>query len=142
MSDLYLGPEHINAQLLASLAFADAAAGASRIVLYSALPDLPRETPAGSALADIILAKPCGTVAGETLTLLPASAGGTMILTNGFARWARWVRSDGKLVAAGTVTNTLGDGAFRLSGGTTPEGESTPLLQAGGLVVFGTLILT
>ena len=64
-----------------------------------------------------------------------------MILVTGFARWARWVRSDGKLVVAGTVSNMDSDGAFRIDGGTTPDGETTPLLQAGGLVVFGSLVL-
>lgn len=141
MSELYLGPEHINAQLLASLVFADGGGAAAKIVIYSSLPGSPRDVPVGGHLAEVLLAKPCGSVAGESLTLIPESAGGTMILAAGFARWARFVRSDGRLVAAGTVSNAEGVGAFRLVGGNTPEGETTPYLQAGGLVVFGALTL-
>ena len=142
MSDeLYLGPEHVNAQLAASLAFADGASGASRVFLYGSLPDLPRAIPSAEYSVEIVLAKPCATLSGESLTLIPASATGSMVQTTGLARWARWVRSDGKLVAAGTVSNLAGTGAFRIAGGTTPPGEDTPLLQAGGLVLFGALIL-
>ena len=141
MSAAYLGAEHVNAQLLASLVFADTGSGPCHIELYSDLPTDPRGTPDSAKLMDIVLAKPCGTVAGESFTLLPASTTGTMILVTGFARWARWVRSDGKLVVAGTVSNMDSDGAFRIDGGTTPDGETTPLLQAGGLVVFGSLVL-
>lgn len=141
MSELVLGLEHISAQLVASLEFADGASGPSSVILYGELPDLPRGIPAGGTIAEIVLARPCGMVAGELFTLLPASASGTMILTSGLPRWARWVRPDGKLVAAGTLTDLEHDGAFRLQGGTTPAGETSPLLQAGGLVMFGALVL-
>ena len=141
MSELYLGPEHVNAQLIASLAFADGSAGSCRVVLYSSFPDAPKDVPLGGPVVDVVLGKPCGAVSGESITLIPASASGSMVLTTGLPRWARWVRGDGKLVAAGSVTNMDNDGAFRLQGGTTPVGEVTPLLQAGGLVIFGTLIL-
>ncbi len=131
----------VNAQLLATVAYADGSGGASRIVLYDAVPADARSVPVGAVLSEVVLAKPCGVVAGELLTLVPASAGGSMVLASGLPRWARWVRADGALVHSGDVSDMQHAGFFRLQGGVTPDGESTPSLQAGGLVLFGALVL-
>ena len=132
----------ITAQLAATVTYADAASGASRLQIYSAMPEGDaRAVPAGALLVSVILAKPCGTVAGEVLTLTPATLGGNVALAGGFARWCRWVRTDGALVFAGNVTDMANGGFFRLAGGYTPDGETSPLLQAGGLVMFGTMVL-
>lgn len=132
----------VNAQLVASVAYADAASGPSKLQVYSAMPESDaKAVPGGALLVDIVLAKPCGTVAGELLTLKPATLGGNVAVAGGFARWCRWVRSDGALVCAASVTDVAHDGFFRLAGGYTPDGETSPLLQAGGLVMFGTMVL-
>ena len=48
----------------------------------------------------------------------------------------------GDRVADGGVTDADGAGQFRIIGGTTPEGETSPLLLAGALVVLGATALT
>lgn len=134
MSDLFsISPEHAAAQLAATVAFADAGSGPSRIRLYSG------ENGTGDLLADVILAKPCGTVAAFTLILHPLDAAGTMVLLSGIPRSGRWVSGAGLLVAAGTVTDLDHDGSFRILGAGTAEGETSPNLYAGGLVRLGDL---
>lgn len=131
-----ISAEHAAAQLAASIAFADQGAQPSLIRLYTE-PD-----GAGTLLAEIALAKPCGTLSGGMLTLHPADAGGTMILQTGIPRSGRWISGAGLLVAAGTVTDLAHDGDFKVAGGGTAAGDDSPSLYAGGLVVLGTLTLT
>lgn len=131
-----IGPEHAAAQLAASIAFADAGAQASRIQLY----DAPGG--AGSLLAEIVLAKPCATLADGALTLHAADAGGTLVLQTGIPRSGRWLSGAGLLVVAGTVTDLSHDGFFKVAGGGTAAGDTSPTLYAGGLVVLGILTLT
>ena len=132
----------VNAQLTATVAYADGASGASKVVVYNAYPKAdPREIPDGAVMGEVLFKKPCGIVAGETLTLQAASAGGGLVLVGGFPRWVRWVRSDGALVFAGPASDMVHGGFFRFAGGYTPDGETSPLLQAGGLMLFGDLVL-
>ena len=53
-----------------------------------------------------------------------------------------WVNGAGALVTEGRVTDDANGGDFQVTGGTTPPGETSPLLQAGGLVVLGATSLT
>ena len=48
----------------------------------------------------------------------------------------------GAIVAEGSVTDEANGGDFWVAGGATPPGETSPLLQAGGLVLLGTTSLT
>ena len=57
-------------------------------------------------------------------------------------RAAHWARSDGVLVAAGTVTDATGTGDFRVAGAATAQGEASPTLYAGGKVLLGDAALT
>lgn len=138
---MVISPAHAAAQLAATMTFADAAPPASSIVLYADAGAATGAAPASAALATITLAQPCGTLAAGTLTLHPASPGGAMVLTSGVARAAQWVRGDGVLVAAGTVTDLDGGGDFRLGGAVTAPGETAPTLYAGGLVLLGAVVL-
>lgn len=131
-----IGFEHADAQLAATIIFADAGSGASKIKLYSE-PD-----GAGDMLAEIVLAKPCGTLAIGALLLHPLDIVGSMVLLSGIPRSGRWVSAAGLLVATGTVTDLAHDGDFKVAGGNTEVGDTSPMLYAGGLVVLGTLTLT
>lgn len=131
-----ISAEHAAAQLAATITFADAGSGASKIRLYSELDGV------GDLLAEITLDKPCATLSSGAITLDPADTGGAMVLLTGIPRSGRWLSGAGLLVAAGTVTDLAHDGDFRVAGGATPAGDTSPMLYAGGLVVLGTLTLT
>ena len=76
------------------------------------------------------------------LTLRPADPSGALVTATGLPRWARWRRADGVLVGDGTVTDTANGGDFTLTGAATPDGETSPMLYAGGRALLGTVTLT
>lgn len=134
-----IGPVIAAAQLAATLVAADDAIGPCVIHLYATPKPEPGAPAGGDPMASIVLAKPCATLAGSVLTLHPADASGAMVLTPGIPRWGRWARGDGALVADGTVTDTIHDGDFHVVGAATTEGETSPMLYAGGMVMLGAL---
>ena len=138
---MVIGPEHVLAQLAASLAFADAGAEPSRIRVYADAGAATGATPGGSPMAEIVLAKPCGTIAAGVLTLHPADLAGAMVLANGIPRAAHWISGEGKLMGAGTVTDMDHGGDFRVGGAATAPGEDSPSFYAGGLVLLGAVVL-
>ena len=137
---MIVGPEHALAQIAASLAFADAGTLPSSILLYAESAVATGAAPTTSALAEITLAKPCGTLAAGVLTLNVADPEGTLVLLQGIPRGARWISGEGKLVTAGTVTDLANAGDFRVAGGTTAPGDDSPMLYAGGLVLLGDVV--
>ena len=137
-----IGPEHALAQLAASLVFADADPLPSRIFLYADAGAATGAAPSGTPLATVTLARPCGTLAAGVLTLHPADAAGSMVLSTGVALAAQWLRGDGLLIAAGTVTDLAGVGDFKIGGAPTAPGDTSPTLRAGGLVLLGAVTLT
>lgn len=137
---MVVGAAHALAQLAATLVFADTGPLPSRIYLY-AHPDMATgATPYGAPIAEITLAKPCGTLTAGSLTLHTAGAGG-MVLQDGTPHAAQWVNGEGDLVAAGTVTDMANGGDFRISGAPTTPGNDAPTLYTGGLVTLGTVVL-
>ena len=92
--------------------------------------------------AEVVLAVPCASIVGGALVLHVANPDGTLVMTTGLPRWGLWVNGAGAIVAEGSVTDEANGGDFWVAGGTTPLGETSPLLQAGGLVVLGTTSLT
>lgn len=136
-----IGPEHVLVQLAASLAFADTGALPSRILLYADAGAATGAAPVGEPLAEIALAKPCGTIAAGTLTLHVADPAGVMVLVTGIPRAAQWISGAGHLVGAGAVTDMDHGGDFRVAGGATPDGDDSPMLYAGGLVLLGAVVL-
>ena len=136
-----IGPELALAQLAATLAFADAGAQPSAILLYADPAVATGAAPVDAPLAEIILAKPCATLAAGVLTLHPADASGAMVLATGVPRAARWVSGEGYLVAAGTVTDLDNGGDFTVGGAPTAPGDTAPTLTAGGKVLLGTVVL-
>ena len=139
---MHISPQHALAQLAATLAFADDAPGASVIRLYADANAATGTVPVDAPLASIALAQPCGTITGGTLVLHPADLSGAMVLATGIPRAAHWARSDGVLVAAGTVTDATGNGDFRVEGAATAQGETSPTLYAGGKVLLSDVVLT
>ena len=126
------------AQLQATIDFADDAAGNSVVKIYVEYPPEDSDTP----LATIVLAKPCGVVAGGSFDLIADDPLGTLVTTGGIPHGARWEKSDGALVARGTVTDAANGGDFTVSGAETPVGETSPHLYAGGLVFLGDVTMT
>lgn len=120
---LELGPEHIAAQLAATLVFANrGATGQFKVYLDNDVLQIA-----------VPLANPCGVIAGGDLRLIAQEAGGALILVSGIPRRAEWLNGEGKLVVRGTVSDGAHDGNFRIEGGLTPAGETGPMLYAGGL---------
>lgn len=136
-----LGTEHALVQLAASLTFADTGAAPSVIRLYADIAVATGAVPAGPPLAEIVLSKPCGAIAGGQLTLNPADLGGSMVTVGGIPRAARWLNGEGLLVAAGTVTDPDHIGDFRVAGGATAAGDDAPSLYAGGKVLLGAVVM-
>lgn len=129
-------------QLQATMVFADTGAGSARLQLFtSAKPD-PGEPAGTAAQVEIVLAKPSGTITGGVWSLTPAEPGGALVLATGIPRWGRWISASGAWVADGTVSDLAGTAAIRIGGGATPEGETAPMLYAGGLALLGTTAFT
>lgn len=138
-----IGPALALAQLQAAITTADAGPGPSKVQLYTtarhteldgAADDMPQ--------AEVVLAVPCASIVGGALVLHVANLDGTLITATGLPRWALWVNGAGAIVAEGSVTDEANGGDFWVAGGATPPGETSPLLQAGGLVLLGTTSLT
>ena len=129
-------------QLATTVLYADTGPANAKVRLYSTtLPTVPgahTDTP----MAEVTLAKPCATVANGVLALHPLDAGGAMVLSSGIPRWGEWVNGAGALIVDGTVTDADHDGDFKVAGGSTPSGDNSPLLFAGGLVLLGDTSLT
>lgn len=136
-----IGPAHALAQLAATISFADSGALPSRIRLYADAGAATGAAPIGGPLAEVELAKPCGTLAAGVLALNVAQPGGALVTVTGIPRAAQWINGNGDLVQAGTVTDADNGGDFTVSGGVTAPGESSPTLYAGGLVLLGAVEL-
>jgi len=131
------------AQLLGLLARADAGTGASVLALYTtARPALITDVHADAPQAGIVLAKPCGGMVGGALVLYVADPAGAMVMAQGMPRWGEWIAGDGAVLARFDVTDMDHGGGIRVIGGTTPEGETSPMLYPGGLVQLGLVALT
>lgn len=91
-------------------------------------------------MCTVALFNPAGVIDGATLVLSPAGPG--LVMTAGHPRWAELVAADGAVLHVGDVTDADHDGFWRVSGATTPEGETSPFFAAGGLLSLGTVVLT
>jgi hypothetical protein len=138
-----IGPALSLAQLQATITTADAGPGPSKIQLYTtgrhgtldgAVGEIPQ--------AEVVLAVPCASIVDGALVLHVANPDGAMVMATGLPRWGLWVNGAGAIVAEGSVTDEANGGDFWVAGGVTPPGETSPLLQAGGLVLLGTTSLT
>ncbi|WOI47688.1 hypothetical protein [Acidovorax sp. BLS4] len=138
-----IGPEVALAQLEATIARADAGSGRCRVRLHTTdRPSSISGAVGGTPQAEIVLAKPCASIVGGALVWHAEDAGGALVMVAGIPRWAVWIGASGIVVAEGSVTDADHGGDFRVLGGTTPDGEQSPLLLAGGLVVLAASALT
>ena len=123
--------------LQAFIDLADAGAGPARVKIYGTTrPATAGDAPGGSALATLVLTKPCGTVEVGGILLTQASLIGDLIAANGAAVWGRWESSEGDPIADGDVTDLAGDGPFKLDGA---DGVN---LYAGGRAILGATALS
>ena len=138
-----IGPALALAQLQAAITTADAGPGPSKVQLFATSRHATADGAMGDApQAEVLLAVPCATIVNGALVLQVADAGGTLVQTTGLPRWGLWVNGAGAIVAEGSVTDEANGGDFWVAGGATPPGETSPLLQAGGLVLLGPTSLT
>ena len=138
-----IGPVTALAQLQATIDAADAGPGPSKIQLYTTARHTGLDGAAGDTpQAEVVLAVPCASIVGGALVLHVANPDGTLVTATGLPRWALWVNGAGAIVAEGSVTDEANGGDFWVAGGATPPGETSPLLQAGGLVLLGATSLT
>lgn len=136
-----IGPAMALAQLQATATRSDVGTDNARVRIYLEVPtDFLGSR--GAMQAEVVLAKPSATVVNGTLVLHVRDAAGAMVMATGVPRWADWHAADGALLAGGEVSDADHAGPWRLFGGATPEGETSPLLYAGSLVQLGETSLT
>lgn len=121
-----IGADHAAARNLGSISFADSGAANSSIEVFDAT---------GAKLVTLTLAKPCGALnSSGKIVLAQKDSGGDLIVLSGQAATASWISGDGRLVAAGAVTDQSGEGPFILQGS---GGASSTQLYAGGRAYLG-----
>lgn len=128
------------AQLKASIDRADEGGANASLRFYSTSVPLEPGAVTDAPLAVVELAKPCAKVVGGFMVWAFASGG--MVMTPGIPRWAEWVAADGAQLHIGDVTDMDGDGFYRVQGGSTPDGDNSPLFYAGSLIVPGVSQIT
>ena len=93
----------------------DAGSGPGTAKIYSGtMPATPETAATGTLLAELVLAKPCGVVAGKKLTF-SAITQDLEANNTGVATYVRLADSDGNAVIDGDVTSTGGTGVLKLN---------------------------
>ena len=93
----------------------DAGSGPGTAKIYSGtIPATPDTAATGTLLAELVLAKPCGVVAGKKLTF-SAITQDLEANNTGYAGYVRLSDSDGNAVIDGDVTSTGGTGVLKLN---------------------------
>lgn len=93
----------------------DAGSGPGTAKIYSGtMPATPETAATGTLLAELVLAKPCGVVAGKKLTF-SAITQDLEANNTGYAGYVRLADSDGNAVIDGDVTSTGGPGVLKLN---------------------------
>jgi len=126
-----IGAEHAAAQLAATMAFADSDALPSKIQFFA------NADGTGVLLAEVTLARPCGTLESGVLTLHTSAP--ALVVATGIPRSGRWLTGGGLLVAQGSVTDEAHGGDFQIAGAATPSGDTSPTIYAGAALLLGVL---
>lgn len=93
----------------------DAGSGPGTAKIYSGtMPATPETAATGTLLAELVLAKPCGVVAGKKLTF-SAITQDLEANNTGYAGYVRLADSDGNVIIDGDVTPTGGTGVLKLN---------------------------
>ena len=142
-ADWELAPAGWMAQLKGMRDRADEGAGNSLVRVYASVrPATVNDAISGTPQAEIYLAKPSGVFSGNAFMLQARDAGGALVLQSGLPRWADWVAADGTILLRANVSDMANDGGWKVEGSATPEGETSPRLYSGGIVLLGTAVLT
>lgn len=137
-----ISPTLAAVQIAATLARINTGTGAASLQIYTdTRPTSVTIAPGQDAQVVIALASPAGTITDGVLSLAASAPGGVMVLADGIPRWGRLFAADGAALADGDVTDAAHGGDIQLLGGSTPSGDTSPMLYAGGLVVLGTTAL-
>ena len=124
---MIISREHRIVRNAASIAIADAVAGASSVRVYDAQ--------GGAMLGARTLAKPCGSITPEGRISLLSAAAQDLVQVTGAAAWAEWCDGSGTPIAWGAVTDEAGAGPFKLAG------TAGTMLYAGGAVLLAGALL-
>lgn len=109
MSELIIPASHRAGRNAVTLSLLQAGSGVACLALYSAR--------GGALLGCRSLHNPAALIdAAGALLLLPDANAVDLFSASGQAAWGVLLSRDGDVVAEGTVTDSLGDGAFLLSG--------------------------
>lgn len=82
------------ARLQGTVAYLDSGTNNAKVLIFGGTrPATPNDAPGSTALVEIELTKPCGTVAAGVLTLTQQADG--LIAETGVATWARFVNGNG-----------------------------------------------
>lgn len=108
--------EHREYRLEATITFADLGPDNSIIQIFDSSQPAFGGAAGAPPLVEMILAKPCGSVASGVLVLEQEDPTGDMILVEGDAVWGRWLNGNGDIVADGDVTDDSGSGFFKVAG--------------------------
>ena len=93
----------------------DAGSGPGTAKIYSGtIPATPETAATGTLLAELVLTKPCGVVAGKKLTF-SAITQDLEANNTGYAGYVRLADSDGNAIIDGDVTSTGGTGVLKLN---------------------------
>ena len=117
---------HNEARLTGTRTYMDTGAGKARFRVY----DGTRRVPGGAVttlLVEIVLAKPCGTVAANKLTLIADDPDGYEVVAAGNATWAECVNGNGDWVLDCDVSDPAGAGEIKLPGTALAVGDIIPL---------------
>ena len=94
-------------------------------------PVVPGDSAGGSPVAQITLAKPCGSVIAHELVFEQLDAGADQIVTQGGVKWARLYTAAGVWAADGDASDMDGNV-------TEPDGSLTPVVGGGAFKISGT----
>lgn len=133
---LAISPAHRAARLAGTVTFADLGVSNSRIRFYATNQPSGGADPGGTPLVEILLAKPCGTITANVLSLVQAEPAGDLVMETGTALWARWINGNDEIVADGVVSDAAGAGDFKLAG------TSGTVLYGGAHALLGECTLT
>lgn len=98
------------------IAFLDLGTDPASLELYSTPRPSPGGDPGGPPCVVILLASPSGTIVDYRIRLDMLAPEGYMIGTGGDILWGRLKNGNGDWAGDGDVTDSTGDGVFRLAG--------------------------
>lgn len=122
---------------------ADEGTGNSIVLIYTeARPTSIADSHGFTPQASIVLARPSGIFSGNAFVLQARDPGGVMVAKSGIPRWADWVAADGTILLRANVSDMNNGGGWKVEGAETAEGETSPRLYSGGIVLLGSAVLT